>query len=139
MSSPLRNISFLSKSLNLIGCYDNRNAKIAKNVQKSSSQNHKGGEAENHVRSESEPTAVRKWLEVKTSNHSAMLAPGEISRYGRLCIDNTTHMGTNVLFLTFDNEFLGIIYSLFGGRQNIFLTMFSTKLVKCAAKILKID
>ena len=37
-----------------------------------------------------------------------------------------------MLFLTFDNEFLGV----FGGRNNIF---FSTKfVVKCAAKILKI-
>ena len=46
---------------------------------------------------------------------------------------------SNVLFLTFDNEFSGIIYSLFGGRQNIFLKIFSTKFViKCAAEILKI-
>ena len=45
---------------------------------------------------------------------------------------------TNVLFLTSDNEFLGIIYSLFRGTQNIFLTIFSTKfVVKCATKILK--
>ena len=45
----------------------------------------------------------------------------------------------NVLFLSFDNEFSGIMYSLFGGKQNIFLTIFSTKfVVKCAAKILKI-
>ena len=35
----------------------------------------------------------------------------------------------NVLFLTFDNEFLGVMYSLFGGRQNIFLAIFSTKFV----------
>ena len=27
----------------------------------------------------------------------------------------------NALFLTFDNEFSGILYSLFGGRQTIFL------------------
>ena len=47
--------------------------------------------------------------------------------------------GTNVLFLNFDNEFFGIMYSLFGGRQNIFLTIFITKfVVKCAANILKI-
>ena len=46
---------------------------------------------------------------------------------------------TNVLFFTFDNEFSVIMYSLSGGRQNIFLTIFSTKfVVKCAAKILKI-
>ena len=46
---------------------------------------------------------------------------------------------TDVLFLTIDNEFSRIIYSLFGGKQNIFLTMFSTKfIVKYAAKILKI-
>ena len=42
---------------------------------------------------------------------------------------------TNVLFLTADNEFSWVMYSLFGGRQNIFLTVFSTKFfVKCAAK-----
>ena len=47
---------------------------------------------------------------------------------------------THVLFLTSDNEFLGIIYSLFRDRQNIFLTIFSTKfVVKCATKILKIS
>ena len=46
---------------------------------------------------------------------------------------------SNVLFLTFINEFSGIMYSLFGGRQNIFLKIFSTKfVVKCAAKSLKI-
>ena len=46
---------------------------------------------------------------------------------------------SNVLFLMSDNEFSGIIYSLFGGSQNIFLTIFSTKfVVKCATKILKI-
>ena len=45
----------------------------------------------------------------------------------------------NVLFLTFHNESSGIMYSLFGGGQTIFLTIFSTKFdVKCAAKILKI-
>ena len=44
-----------------------------------------------------------------------------------------------MLFLTSDNEFLGIIYSLFRGRQNIFLTRFSTKfVVKCATKILQV-
>ena len=44
---------------------------------------------------------------------------------------------TNVLFLTFDSEFSGIMYSLFRGRQTIFLTIFSTKfVVKCAAKSL---
>ena len=32
---------------------------------------------------------------------------------------------TNVLFLTFDNEFSGVMYTLFGGRQTIFLTVFS--------------
>ena len=42
-------------------------------------------------------------------------------------------------FLTSSNEFSGIIYSLFRERQNIFLTIFSTKfVVKCATKILKI-
>ena len=46
---------------------------------------------------------------------------------------------SNVLFLTSDNEFSGIIYSLFRGKQNIFLIIFSTKfVVKCATKILKI-
>ena len=44
-----------------------------------------------------------------------------------------------MLFLTFGNEFSGIMYSLYGGRQNIFLTIFGTKfVVKCAAKNLKI-
>ena len=44
----------------------------------------------------------------------------------------------NVLFLTFDNEFSGIMYSLFGGRQTMFLTMFSNKfVVKCVAKKFK--
>ena len=44
-----------------------------------------------------------------------------------------------MLFLTFDNEFSGIMYSLFGGRQTISLTIFSNKFViKCAAKNLKI-
>ena len=46
---------------------------------------------------------------------------------------------TNVLFLTTDDGFSGIMYSLFEDRKNIFLTIFSTKFVaKCAAKILKI-
>ena len=31
----------------------------------------------------------------------------------------------NVMFLTSDNEFSGIIYRLFRGMQNIFLTIFS--------------
>ena len=45
----------------------------------------------------------------------------------------------NLLFLTFDNGFSGITYNLFGGKQNIFLTIFSTKFViKCAANKLKI-
>ena len=45
----------------------------------------------------------------------------------------------NVLFLTSDNEFSGIVCRLFTGRQNIFLTIFSTKIVvKCATKNLKI-
>ena len=45
----------------------------------------------------------------------------------------------NVLFLTFDNAFSGIMYSLFEGRQNIFRIIFVTKFfVKGAAKILKI-
>ena len=46
---------------------------------------------------------------------------------------------SNMLFLASDNEFSGIIYSLCRGRQNNFLTRFSTKfVVKCATKILKI-
>ena len=46
----------------------------------------------------------------------------------------------NLLFLTFDNEFSGIMYSLFGGRQNNFLIIFGTKFVlKCPAKILRIS
>ena len=48
------------------------------------------------------------------------------------------HLFKNVLFLTVDNEFSGIMYSLFGGRQNIFLTIFSNKFViKCSAVVLK--
>ena len=44
-----------------------------------------------------------------------------------------------MLFLNFDNEFSGIMYSLFGGRQNSSPTLFSTKfIVKSTAKILKI-
>ena len=46
-----------------------------------------------------------------------------------------TRYFSNVLFLTCDNEFSGKIYSIFRGRQNIFLTIFSTKfVVKCATK-----
>ena len=53
---------------------------------------------------------------------------------------NLLHDHFNVMFLTSDNEFSGIIYGLFRGRQNIFLTIFSTKfVVKCATKILKIS
>ena len=49
------------------------------------------------------------------------------------------YVNSNVLFLTSDNEFLGIICSLFRGRQNIFLTIFGIKfVVKCATKILEI-
>ena len=44
-----------------------------------------------------------------------------------------------VLFFTSENEIPGIIYSLFRGRQNISLTILSTKfVVKCETKILKI-
>ena len=47
---------------------------------------------------------------------------------------------TNVLFLSFENGISGIICSLFRGRQNIFLTIFSSKFaVKCGTKIWKID
>ena len=53
-----------------------------------------------------------------------------------LCLRSSQHnlghvesVSTNVLFLTSDNELLGIIYNLFRGRQNIFLTIFSTKFV----------
>ena len=46
---------------------------------------------------------------------------------------------SNALFLTFDSEFSGIIFSLFGNRQNIFHTIFSIKfVVKHAAKMLEI-
>ena len=46
----------------------------------------------------------------------------------------------NVLFLSSENAILGIIYSLLRSRQNIFLSLFSTKFViKCATKILKIS
>ena len=38
-------------------------------------------------------------------------------------------IGSNGLFLIFDKEFSGMMYSLFRGRQNIFLTIFSTKFV----------
>ena len=45
-----------------------------------------------------------------------------------------------MLFLTSDYEFLRIMYPLFEGRQNIFLTIFSTKfVVKYPAKLFKID
>ena len=45
----------------------------------------------------------------------------------------------NVLLLTSYNKLSVIIYSLFRGRQNIFLAIFSTKLVvNCATNILKI-
>ena len=45
-------------------------------------------------------------------------------------------LDTNGLFLT--SEFSGIIYSLFRGWQNVFLTIFSTKFViTCATKVLK--
>ena len=58
-----------------------------------------------------------------------------ISTFIVCCLDRLT----NVLFLTFDNEFLGVICSFFRGRQNIFLSIFSTKfVVKCATKVLKI-
>ena len=44
-----------------------------------------------------------------------------------------------MLFWSFENQNLGIIYTLFIGRQNIVLTVFSTKfVVKCATKTLKI-
>ena len=41
-----------------------------------------------------------------------------------------------MLFLTVDNEFSVIMYSLFGSRQNIFLTIFSTKFCRtmCSKK-----
>ena len=46
---------------------------------------------------------------------------------------------TNVNILVPENEFPEIIYAFFGGRQNIFSTIFGTKFfVKCATKILKI-
>ena len=54
-------------------------------------------------------------------------------------MSNLFNKDFNVLFLTFDNEFSEIICSSFEGRQNIFLTIFSTIfVVKCAANILKI-
>ena len=44
-----------------------------------------------------------------------------------------------MLFLTLENEISVIVYSLFRGRQNIFLTIFSTKfVVKYPTKVLKI-
>ena len=45
---------------------------------------------------------------------------------------------SNVLFLTSENEISGLIYSLFRGRQNIFLPIVRSKVVKCAANILKV-
>ena len=49
------------------------------------------------------------------------------------------HLESNVMFLTSDNDFSGIIYILLRGRQNSFLTIFSIKfVVKCATKIFKI-
>ena len=38
LSSPLPSIRIVSKPLNLIGCHDNRNAKVAKKILKNSSQ-----------------------------------------------------------------------------------------------------
>ena len=47
-----------------------------------------------------------------------------------------TDISSTVLLLTYENEILAIIYSLFRDRQNIFLAIFSTKFViKCATKI----
>ena len=52
---------------------------------------------------------------------------------------NETTIYTNVLLLTSENDISVIFYSLFSGRQNNFLTIFSTKfVVKCAAENLKI-
>ena len=44
----------------------------------------------------------------------------------------------NVPFWTFENEISRIIYSLFRGRQNIFIIYITKFVVKCATKILKI-
>ena len=45
-------------------------------------------------------------------------------------LKNCDTLGSNVLlFFTSKNEILEIFYSLFRGRQNIFLTIFSTKFV----------
>ena len=61
-----------------------------------------------------------------------------ICKQTRIC-DNGHGVKPNVLFLTSDNEFSGIIYSLCRGRQNIFLRIFSTKfVVKCTTKILRL-
>ena len=55
------------------------------------------------------------------------------------CSFQYTCFRSNVLFLTSDNEFSGIIYSLFKGRQNIFQTIFSNKFViQCATRSWKI-
>ena len=46
-SSPLQDISILSKPLNLIGCHGSRNAEFAKQIFKNNLlRNHKGGEVE---------------------------------------------------------------------------------------------
>ena len=43
-----------------------------------------------------------------------------------------------VLIFTYENKFSGIIYSLFRGRQHVFLPIFGTKfVVKVATNILK--
>ena len=64
---------------------------------------------------------------------------GHVTKLNLLFINNIlaqTNRYIYVLFLTSDNEFLGIIYSFFRGRQNIFLTIVRTKfVVKFSIKI----
>ena len=47
LSNPLRNVSVLSRSVNLIGCHGNQNAKFAKKYKNHLLKSHKGDEAEN--------------------------------------------------------------------------------------------
>ena len=54
------------------------------------------------------------------------------------CCVSSLKKDINVLFLTSDNEFSGIFYSLFRVRHNIFLIIFSIKSVVKCANILKI-
>ena len=61
----------------------------------------------------------------------------KLSKIFQILIINKINI--KVLFLISENEISGIVCNLFRGRQNIFLTIFSTKfVVKCVTKNLKI-